>query len=166
MRIKGLLILVAVLTLVSCNKHTAGRAPWTSASGANQSLMDGDESAATVPTSGSALLAVTDVTCDTEEEGGYLVEVSWVTTIEDLSSVEVEYDVGLAGSSYSSLMDNPILGQNIADPTQAGATNFTVPSDKLTNIGDELMVRVVVESYGNPSVMSPVDIYKISELCN
>lgn len=152
--------------LLSCNDYRPARTPpWASES--NQ-IMITDETEPVIPedSPSHALLNIESFTCGFTKEEAYIVDVSWITTVRNIDTVRIEYDIIIGPAESGDVM--------IVDPTVAlegdstmgsGATMIKIPSNKISEAGDAVLVRLVVVSYDGTEYKSPTVSHFIEELC-
>ncbi len=161
-------LIIPIIFLVACgNNGPAPRPGW--AGDANQQIMGGGGSSGissgisqSTSSVASALIAVTDIQCGTSEKDAYLVNVTWVTSLDEPDLIEIEYQISEVGGTV--VIDDSIEGEYLNDPPPAGSLAFPISKDEIDVIGDTVLVRMKVEM-GPAIITSPTNVYEIERLC-
>jgi len=159
-------LVIPVIFMISCNSGSAPRPGW--AGDTNQQIMGGGSSGISSGISqsasavASALIAVTDIQCGTSEKDAYLINVTWVTSLDEPDSIEIEYQISEIGGTV--VIETPIDGELLENPPPAGSLSFPVSKEEIAVIGDTILVQMNVEM-GPAIVTSPTNVHEIERLC-
>lgn len=160
-----LFLVLALFSVVSCNRGPAARAPWA-AIDANQAFLGGlpPDSSHGAPI--NVLTAITSVECGASQDAAYLINVMWITDMPSVGFVRIEYEVNKTSDDVL-VMDNPLIAKDIFESITAGTATISLANTEIDEAGDLIMVRIVVGGAGGVAeISSPIDVYRIASLCS
>lgn len=164
MRWRYSVLILAVFTLAACGRGAGARAPWT-AMDTNEVILGSPSSSPQIGSSDSVLATINDVECGKGDPPAYLVDVAWVTTVDDTITVDIEYQVVRGSEAGSETMDDPERAETLPNATNSGSATIKIPNEEVVEEGDLILIRVTVSRGGMANILSPVAINEVTTLC-